>query len=245
MPEFELASLEAGHAWYAMDLSCPRRTLTCSSTPPNSERILNQGVAEVSERRDEKFDRILRYELETFICEGQYRKGLDRIFSRYLSALASRAAEQKGVWISGFYGSGKTHLAKMLRVLWTDYTFRDGHRPGYRESSRRVEPASQGTGRGFGAQWCGAVRGLRQDGWRWYCFCISDCVGHHLPGCRISGPVCPDQVPALAEGRRQARNCAGTGQKGREGPVRRAGEHVCVTFACRRGPCRLPGCPSG
>ncbi len=92
---------------------------------PNSERILNQGVAEVSERKDEAYDRILRYELETFICEGQYAKGLDKIFSHYLNTLGGGKAAQRNIWISGFFGSGKTHLAKMLRVLWTDHTFKD------------------------------------------------------------------------------------------------------------------------
>lgn len=96
------------------------------SSPPDSQRILNQGVAELAERTDEEYERVLRYELKTFICEGQYKKGLEKIFSQYLGALASNAAEQKGVWISGFYGSGKTHLAKMLRVLWTDFRFADG-----------------------------------------------------------------------------------------------------------------------
>lgn len=93
---------------------------------PESNRILNQGVAEVAEDYSDEALQVLRYELETFICEGQYQRGFDKVLSTYLGALGSKAPEQKGVWISGFYGSGKSHMAKMLRVLWTDYEFPDG-----------------------------------------------------------------------------------------------------------------------
>ena len=34
--------------------------------------------------------------------------------------------EQKAAWISGFYGSGKSHLAKVLRYLWINFAFPDG-----------------------------------------------------------------------------------------------------------------------
>lgn len=87
---------------------------------PASRKIVNEGVASVS---DETIS-VLRYELETFVCDGQYEKGLEHILDVYLRNL--NQAQQPGVWVSGFYGSGKSHLVKMLCALWTDRTFPDG-----------------------------------------------------------------------------------------------------------------------
>lgn len=92
---------------------------------PQENRLVNNGVAEVSEDHSEAAQAILRYELETFVCDGQYEKGLETILEKFLMNLDA-GAEQPGIWISGFYGSGKSHLVKMLRTLWTDYQFSDG-----------------------------------------------------------------------------------------------------------------------
>ncbi len=94
------------------------------STPPKENRLANNGVAEVSEDHSEAAQAILRYELETFVCDGQYEKGLETILEKFLLNLDTMS-EQPGIWIGGFYGCGKSHLAKMLRTLWTDYRFAD------------------------------------------------------------------------------------------------------------------------
>ncbi len=109
---------------------------------PIENRLVNQGVAEVVDPGSEQELRTLRHELETFVCEGQYARGLDRILSTYLGSLDRE--EQPAVWVSGFYGSGKSHLVKMLRFLWTDFVFPDGatargivHLPSELEASLR------------------------------------------------------------------------------------------------------------
>jgi len=92
---------------------------------PTSFNLINNGVSKVGEvGEDEERIKTLRFELETFVCEGEYAKGLERILSAYLGDL--NKPEQKAVWVSGFFGCGKSHLVKMLRYLWDDYTFNDG-----------------------------------------------------------------------------------------------------------------------
>jgi hypothetical protein len=92
---------------------------------PTTIELLNNGVSKVSEiGRDERQIKTLRFELETFVCDGEYARGLERILTAYLDGLGRE--EQKAVWVSGFFGSGKSHLVKVLRYLWEDYRFADG-----------------------------------------------------------------------------------------------------------------------
>ena len=92
---------------------------------PTKFNLINNGVSKVGEvGKDEEQIKTLRFELETFVCEGEYSNGLEKILREYLRLIEK--PEQQAVWVSGFYGSGKSHLVKMLRYLWDDYSFKDG-----------------------------------------------------------------------------------------------------------------------
>lgn len=91
---------------------------------PSTRKLLNDGVARVTDEKGESEKTVLRYEIETFVCEGQYEKGLAHILETFLNNIDQ--AQQPAVWISGFFGSGKSHFVKMLRSLWLDLEFDDG-----------------------------------------------------------------------------------------------------------------------
>lgn len=91
---------------------------------PAVSKLLNDGVAAVREATTDKEIETLRYELEHFVCEGQYKDGLIRILESYLGNVNS--TNQPAAWVSGFYGSGKSHLLKMFRHLWVDTPFVGG-----------------------------------------------------------------------------------------------------------------------
>ena len=91
---------------------------------PTTTKLLNDGVASVTEGLSPKEVATLRYELEHFVCEGQYKEGVVRILESYLGNVDSTV--QPAAWVSGFYGSGKSHLLKMLRHLWVNTKFDDG-----------------------------------------------------------------------------------------------------------------------
>ena len=95
---------------------------------PEDYRIPNDGVAKiVFPPATGAPTQTLKDELRIFITDGEFGRGLLRILESFRSGQSQ--GTQKAVWISGFYGSGKSHLAKMLCALWTDEPFEDGSRP--------------------------------------------------------------------------------------------------------------------
>src|ERR1017187_9625323 len=83
---------------------------------PTQTALLNNGVAKIGELSSPEEIKTLHFELESFVCDGEYERGLQRILQSFLAQLSQ--TEQKAAWISGFFGSGKSHLAKMLCYLW-------------------------------------------------------------------------------------------------------------------------------
>lgn len=85
---------------------------------PATHPLVNQGQARISDSRNALALEELRGELSTFVCEGQYADGVQKIVRSFLDNLGKTS--QRGAWVSGFFGSGKSHLLKMLCHLWQD-----------------------------------------------------------------------------------------------------------------------------
>src|SRR5690242_16024940 len=72
-------------------------------------------IVKVSDRRPG----VLLNELSTLVVTRQWEQHLRRILDAYTEA-ADREDEQGiGIWINGFFGSGKSLLMKVLGVLLT------------------------------------------------------------------------------------------------------------------------------
>jgi len=94
---------------------------------PTTYTLPNDGVTTVGPLPQNQKDKqwaVARYELEHFVCQGSYYDGLSRILESYLTHLDQQS--QPAVWVSGFFGSGKSHLVRVLEFLWSDLKFEDG-----------------------------------------------------------------------------------------------------------------------
>ena len=68
--------------------------------------------------------RNLQTELEEYVVTRDVALGLDTFSDRYLHELTAN-----GVWISGFFGSGKSHLLKILSLILDGRPLANGMRP--------------------------------------------------------------------------------------------------------------------
>ena len=93
---------------------------------PAVSALMNNGQARINDGFTDQERQTLREELSNFVCEGQYEDGSVRILESFLRHLSG--TNQPAAWVSGFYGSGKSHLLKMLCHLWVDTEFADGAR---------------------------------------------------------------------------------------------------------------------
>lgn len=91
---------------------------------PLGFEIPNDGVTNVNRPDDSNQWRVLEYELTSFVSEGEYEHGLERILDSYIRHRSSTT--QPAVWVSGFYGSGKSHLVRVLQHLWADTALPNG-----------------------------------------------------------------------------------------------------------------------
>ncbi len=69
-------------------------------------------------------DRNLQTELEEYVVTRHVARGLGVFTDRYLTELTAN-----GVWISGFFGSGKSHLLKILSLILDGQPLASGVRP--------------------------------------------------------------------------------------------------------------------
>ncbi len=76
------------------------------------------GVIKADDQRN------LQIELEEYVVTRDVAKGLGIFTDRYLNELAAN-----GVWISGFFGSGKSHLLKILSLILDSQPLENGTRP--------------------------------------------------------------------------------------------------------------------
>ena len=102
---------------------------------PDENNLINDGVVEINTAKDAQGLKIIRHEIKTFVCEGEYQRGIYRILDTYLKHIDQ--PKQPAAWVSGFFGSGKSHVVKILGYLWEDFKFPNG------DTARTLKPLPQ------------------------------------------------------------------------------------------------------
>ncbi|MBE9012456.1 BREX system P-loop protein BrxC [Pseudanabaenaceae cyanobacterium LEGE 13415] len=93
------------------------------------------GVIKVGQQDSEN----IRQELEEYVITRELDKHFRSFFDRYTEAL-ERPTDKMGVWISGFFGSGKSHFLKILSYLLSNYTLGARQAVEYFDEKRVPDP---------------------------------------------------------------------------------------------------------
>ena len=71
-----------------------------------------KGVIKVGQEQDEN----IKQELEEYVVTRELQKHFSDFFSSYKKGI-SGTTDKMGVWISGFFGSGKSHFLKIISYI--------------------------------------------------------------------------------------------------------------------------------
>lgn len=83
-----------------------------------------QGVIKIGKKEEEN----IRQELEEYVVTEELTKNFITFFKTYNRSL-EQSTDKVGTWISGFFGSGKSHFLKILSYLLDSTVMIDGKRP--------------------------------------------------------------------------------------------------------------------
>lgn len=67
-------------------------------------------------KAENNLEATIAIELSEYVVTEEVRKHLTKLFDRYVDSLLNNT-EDMGVWISGFFGSGKSHFLKMIGYI--------------------------------------------------------------------------------------------------------------------------------
>ena len=98
------------------------------------DRQIN-GVIKVMQTDDEN----RRQELEEYVITRELRKHFGSFYDHYEQSVDG-VTDQMGVWISGFFGSGKSHFLKILSYLLANEEIGGKHAIDYFEDKFSFDP---------------------------------------------------------------------------------------------------------
>ncbi|ACC83961.1 BREX system P-loop protein BrxC [Nostoc punctiforme] len=96
------------------------------------------GVIKVGQKDDEN----IRQELEEYVVTNELDKHFRTFFERYTNAL-NNPTDKMGVWIAGFFGSGKSHFLKILSYLLANHQLENSRALDYFDEKRIPDPMLQ------------------------------------------------------------------------------------------------------